>query len=410
MKRYIYIILGIIVLAAIAIGVILFFRKQSLSSGVSDLLGSLPGVGTQTIGTSTGSVANNTTPTSSASSTTATKTGVLSVDPVIAYFVSVNDNVITVHPDGIVEAISNGQSTYLSSSEIANVLSATFSYDGKKILVSFGDPIKPQWTVFDTGTKAWTSLPVSPVVVAWSPANYQIAYFATVNGVSALETIDLGSKNPKPVFVSAFPGEDFQLLWKSPSDVLLEDRPSALFSGSIFDVNIKTATISTVVVNKVGLETQWNASGTMAVILAGTQLARGGQLGIINNSGLLLHQLTFLTLPSKCVFPAAVGASSTVTTNANAAPKNAFSTFGLICAIPRNADSLNNNPLPDAYSEKMISTSDDFYAVSLSSGTITPLFVNQSQNFDASDITLSNDALYFINRYDSKLYSLTLTQ
>ncbi len=414
MKRYIYIILAIIVLAAIAIVAIFFFRKQSLPSGVSGLLGSLPFAGTQTIATSTGG-STTTSPQGSATSSSTVMTNVVSNETAIAYFVSPSDIVVTVQPAGTIEMITGAQSTYLSSSAIANVLSASFSYDGQKILVSSGDPLKPLWSVFDIKTKIWTPLPANPITAAWAPSSYQIAYFASVNGVSALETIDLSAKNAKPKFISAFPNEDFQLLWKSPSDIILADRASALFSGSIFDINIKTGVISTVVVTKVGLETQWNSSGTMAVIFVGTQLARGGQLGIINNNGDLIHQMTFLTLPSKCVFPPtpAVATSTTATTTiatsggVGTSTKNIFSSLGLICAIPRDADTLNNNPLPDAYNEKIFLTSDDFYTVSLNNGNTAPLLVDGSQNFDVSDIQLSNDKIYFINRYDQKLYALT---
>src|SRR6185437_11810914 len=75
--------------------------------------------------------------------------GPVSNDPVIAYFVDTQNNVYVVKTTGVISKITNGQSTDLSSLQIQGLLDAGFSFDGKKALVSFGDPAAPQTSVFD---------------------------------------------------------------------------------------------------------------------------------------------------------------------------------------------------------------------------------------------------------------------
>ncbi len=401
MRRNTIIILAVIaVLIIVVIIVLLFLRSNTSSVPPPTETGSLPAVGTET-GSSIGQIGNQGSgsglPAGSTSQTSSSKFGVVFGEPVLNYFAAADNTVIAVEPDGKIAQIANGGSSYLSSAEIANVVSADFSYDGKKILVGFGGATSLQWSIFDVQTKAWTPLAVNAVSVAWAPNNYQIAYFAGNANSISLQTLDLGNPKAKPKVLFSLPNQDFMLLWPTTSTILISDRASALFAGSIFAFNLKTATLATVVQSRVGLEAKWNASGTTGIVLAGTNLGRGGQLGIIDGAGNFLHLLTFLTLPSKCVFvsrPAA--ASSTVTV-----PQ-------LICGIPRDTSKLKASAIPDVYNEKIFMTSDGLYGVSLADGNVTTLFNDPAQNLDVSMLKFANNTLFFINRYDQKLYAFSI--
>jgi hypothetical protein len=269
-------------------------------------------------------------------------------------------------------------------------------------LISFGSPAKPQWSVFDTGTKAWTPIQIDTTDAAWAPNSYKIAYFEKAMNGSVLTTLDLGSTSPTPKTLVTFPEQDFLVSWKSPNAIFLADRSSAFFAGSIFSVNAKTGVISPVIEDRVGLEATWDPTGAIALVFVGDASGRGGQLGIVDASGNLLHKLSFLTLPSKCAFVAPVTAgtaTSSVSTTASA----------VVCGIPRDQDKLVENPMPDAYEQRSFMTTDDIYEIDLSKGTLTPLFNDQSQNFDITDLQVGSGTVYFINRYDSKLYSLPVT-
>ena len=79
--------------------------------------------------------------------------GPVSTDPVLNYFIAPNNTVLMIEPTGIVAQVVNGQTSDLSTSSIANVISGGFSYDGKKAFIAFGDPQNPQTDVFDLATK-----------------------------------------------------------------------------------------------------------------------------------------------------------------------------------------------------------------------------------------------------------------
>jgi hypothetical protein len=55
-------------------------------------------------------------------------------------------------------------------------------------------------------------------------------------------------------------------------------------------------------------------------------------------------------------------------------------------------------------------TSDDIYKINTATGATDALFSDQTQNLDTSDLKIFNNTLFFINRYDQKLYGLVLAQ
>ena len=426
MKR-IYLIIGVVALAVIALAAWWFFSRSQLIPAAPGTAGSLPGIGIPSIGFSGG----NGQPGSSQGSQNGVGTGtpgqpigknfgIVSNETVLNYFVSASNSAVTIQPDGKIEQISSGQSTYLSSSAISGIISAEFSYDGKRVLVGFGNQASPQWSVFDIDKKAWTPLPMNPAVAAWSPYDYQIAYFAAASGANALETIDLANSKAKPKILVSFPNQDFGILWASSSTIFLSDRSNALFSGSILAINPKTGILSSVVQSRVGLEARWNAGGTLGIILAGTRLGRGGSLGIIDNAGNLVHEISFLTFPSKCVFPPLATTTlqappSAITVVSGTALRATTTTVALskpspsvICGVPRNASALSNGQLPDAYDEMRIMTSDDIYQIGLADGKVTPVFNDPLQGLDVSNVKFFNGAVFFVNRYDQKLYAISL--
>ncbi len=184
MKRYIYITIGIIVAAAIAILVLFLIKNHSIGPSLSisggTTTGLLPTAGTQgTNSSGTTGGANVATLGLSSSTTeggagtaaigqmTVQNFGVLSSDPVLDYFINPQNIITALEPDGKVITISNGQSTTISSTTISSIISASFSFDGKKILVSYGGPTNPQSAVFSAAANTWTTLPqgmMSPMV------------------------------------------------------------------------------------------------------------------------------------------------------------------------------------------------------------------------------------------------------
>jgi hypothetical protein len=66
--------------------------------------------------------------------------------------------------------------------------------------------------------------------------------------------------------------------------------------------------------------------------------------------------------------------------------------------------------LPDDYYKKAFFTLDDFYSIGLDNGVVTAIFADQNQALDAINPKVFNQILFFVNRYDSKLYAISLKQ
>lgn len=52
-------------------------------------------------------------------------------------------------------------------------------------------------------------------------------------------------------------------------------------------------------------------------------------------------------------------------------------------------------------------TSDDIYKINLATNAVNPIWSDQTQNMDVSNMKIFNGTLFFVNRYDQKLYGLT---
>jgi hypothetical protein len=83
-------------------------------------------------------------------------------------------------------------------------------------------------------------------------------------------------------------------------------------------------------------------------------------------------------------------------------------TLNLYCAVPRDQDTFGVARLPDEYDQKMLFTADDFYRINTTSGALSTVFSNTNLTLDATDLKIANGILFFVNRYDQKLYAIKL--
>lgn len=389
-SRNILITVIIVLLVVVGVGLyFLFFGAKGISttSGGTQTgqTGTLPNAGTQTNPvTTTGN---------SASSTLARSFGVLANVPVLDYFVDAANTVTAIEPNGVVVQVANGNMTTISASTTQNILSASFSYDGQKILMNFGDgSANPQTSVFIVAKQMWTQLPAGLQSPAWSPTDYRIAYYAVgAQGAEAFATIDTSKTKPVPVPLFTLHAQDLAVAWPGKNQIIAFTKPSAYVAGSAWSYNPQTAKLTSVAYEIPGLAMLWSGSGTLEFSSGGDAL--GGSLALTDSSGNVLQQLKFVTLPSKCLFVAATASST--------APY-------LYCGVPRDQSTFSISHLPDDYNQMALFTSDDIYRINLQTGAIDTVYNDQSQNLDVSDMKFFNGTLFFINRYDEKLYGIGL--
>jgi hypothetical protein len=427
MRRYIYIILGVLVVVIIGLIVFWFFFKNQSSPAPSGTSGSLPQTGTQSgngsgngngAGSQTGGSLGNGTP----NAAPGTKFGIASNELIFDYFVDAQNNVIAIEPDGKIGQITNSQANYLSSSGVQNLITTGFSYDGKKLFVNFGDPLNPQTAIFDVQSKSWTPLSQGLISPAWSPINYQIAYMSgAATGTKTISTLDVSNPKAKPIQLAQINVQGPSLAWLNKTQLLLFDKPAAFVAGSLWLFDTQKNNLSPVITEELGLQSVWSAATTTTSLATPIGLAfsagpgsLGGHLQLVDSSGNPLKNVGFVTLTSKCLFNPVIGYVSSTTpttasTTAPAAPKLS-SYLALYCAVPRNQDGLTTARLPDDYQQMALFTSDDFYRVNVVTGETDSIFANPNQNLDASDLKIFNNTLFFVNRYDQKLYAISLSQ
>ena len=413
MKRYIYILIGIVVLAALVVLGLFLWKNSSLSlpSSQTGTTGSLPSTGTQgsnggTSGQTGGTVPENAATTASSSQVVAGSFGPVSTDPVLNYFIAPNNTVLMIEPTGIVAQVVNGQTSDLSTSSIANVISGGFSYDGKKAFIAFGDPQNPQTDVFDLATKTWTPLPQGMHSPQWSPSDYRIAFLASVStGTETLAVIDMGSAKHSPVSLLSLYVNDLSLQWIKNNQFVLVDRPSSHVPGSamLFDSQKQSVTILASAIP--GLEGLWGLEG----LLFWKNNSGGNSLELDDLAGNTIQALNFETLPTKCGFGEAT-ASAAASTNATSTASAATSTpyLALYCGVPRDQATFAAATLPDDYNQMALFTSDDIYRLNTQTGAFDLVWNDASQNVDVSDVHSSGNLLFFINRYNNELYTLTI--
>lgn len=327
---------------------------------------------------------------------------------IVGYAPLKNGNVRMVRTNGQISLASPGEEAVTESSNTLDRPShAVFTSDGQKVAVLFGNPSAHQASLFDASAKRWSALPGKILSLAASPNDLRIAYTTEVNGKTSISVLNFKDRAPSPSLLYTLSALDLTLSWPSSTLMSLQDRPSALTEGNIFSLTLPALNLVPTKLATRGTEALWNPSGANALMFTAGANMRGGSLSLITRSGAEDRSFSFLTLPSKCTFgkiPAweAFGAAQNTTSTRALPPVEV-----LYCAIPSAQSTFRMAQLPDEYLQKSLFTEDKFYRISLLDGRVKKLFDSETP-LDATMLRVASGTLYFINRYDQKLYSLSL--
>jgi hypothetical protein len=243
----------------------------------------------------------------------------------------------------------------------------------------------------------------------WSPANnYQIAYLsAPSTGKLALKTINAANLKTAPTTILTLNANDLTLQWPVANEFIISDKPTSQNAGSVWAYSLSAGTLTPLIYEAPGAEGIWshNAAIPYGLVFFDNSSGQGSVLRLQAFSGTLPNQsLNFSTLPSKCAFNTELMPAAT-STAAKAATSTPY--LALYCGVPRNSSGFSSATLPDNYNTMALFTSDDIYKINTATGAEQVLWSDGTQNMDASDVKFFNNALFFVNRYDQKLYGLT---
>jgi hypothetical protein len=307
----------------------------------------------------------------------------------LAYFVRGDKSVLIVEPDGRISLTTSASSTLLNTQRVPDISKVQFSADGKKILVKASkiDALSPSWRVYDVDKNTWRELSIDTRSASFAPEGQRIAYFANRVSGETLTILDLQSSSLKPIALLSLAAEDLDLAWAGPTQIFFGERSSGNVSGSLWSINTNTRAVRKLLSDVAGAEIVWGKADQGLLFRAGQG---GGTLSLVGNDLASLQDFSFVTLPTKCTF---YMASSTET---------------LLCAIPRNPQALKNALLPDDYETGAVMTVDDIVHIDLKTGTVIPVLTDPTKLFDVQSMTVSGNAVYFLNRWDNRVYTHAL--
>lgn len=311
---------------------------------------------------------------------------------VVDYAVN-TQGVIFMAPNGSVILASTTET--IARAELGDMLDARFSPNGRWLIAKSGNSNFASWNLLDVAQKTWRAIQADTQEMTWSGDSSQLAYLGFRTGGSALNVYSPQTNSTRTLLNLSAP--DLMLRSKDGSRMLLMDKPSSLVGGTVWQFSPSGNTLTPFATNVAGVEFLWG--GVKSGGLLFTAGPTGGNLNIVNAEGAITQSTTFLTLPSKCVF----GESAATSTIQN------ISDY-LICAIPQDQQDLQERQLPDDYLKGKFGTVDTLYAINLFSGVLTQLLpASQSFSFDAANLKVYGDSLYFVNRNDRKLYRVPLS-
>jgi hypothetical protein len=328
-------------------------------------------------------------PSAGQNQTLPSRISLVSQNPVVDYYQNSDGSVALIQPSGEITLIgASGQETSLSKPLSSNIIDAKFSSDGKKALIKIGTF---NFSLFDVASSTMTPLDYLGKIedAAFSPASSsQIAYLQNNGSYSNLNLTNFGGAKIQTQNLATFAEQDYQMSWPNTNMISLVQKPSSYFPGNLilFNVSAKSASLS--IYGLTGLMINW-LPNNLGLEFYSNINNRGGNFYLINNSGSQLNRFNIFTLPSKCAFD--TNSSST-----------------LYCAVPRDAN-FTNQTLPDDYLMHSIYTNDNIYKIDLSGNQIELYFNDPLENYDMSNIKIFGNTFYFINRYDQKLYKMTLS-
>jgi hypothetical protein len=405
MKRLLY-VLGIIAVIAVVILLGYFLRPQDggepageapnnngltlppTNSNPPPSLGGLPSTGG-----SSGS---------GESGATSKSFGVVAQNPVLDYAITGKNEVLLVEPTGLVVRIRDGKAEVLSSSPFEDVARAGISADGEYVFVEYGE-VRPLVALFDVEAREWNALEEDVHGPTWSPSGHRIAFVsrADTTGPSVIATFDAaqGPATARPIVKLHI--QDAVLAWPQENALLLQEMSSGQVPGTAVLIDIPTRTASVIAHNQLGLMVNWSPYRNEGLLFRTNENLRGGAMFLYTNNGSVKREFQIVTMPSKCVF-SDIEPTSTSSKLAST----------VICGVPVSSAVIQSRYMPDSYLKNGFFMPDSLYRIDLETGAVDNLLlaagVIEDYSLDVVSPKVFNDTLFFVNRFDERLYGLAL--
>lgn len=292
-------------------------------------------------------------------------------------------------PEGNMLKVGEAGDELFYAQSIMNIAGVHSSGDGSKAFIESKGSTGSLFHLFGTteGLPGVTLAGVSEVT--WAPAGNDAVYLVSVGDSMRLrmQTADLINQSDTAKFfeIAKLPQNDFTIQWPQKEVLYVLQRPSADYASDMWRVDLKTKGLKKIASDR-GLIVKWAPFGTRALKFTTTE-GRAHKLTLIDDQGTEQAVTQFITLPNKCVMTSATQ---------------------MYCAIPRDQGALAKLTLPDDYLKREVYFEDGIYQIDIANNGIRAIYEGEEPTIDAIDLTVLDDRIIFINRYDRKLYGLDL--
>lgn len=279
----------------------------------------------------------------------------------------------------------------ISNVKITGLKNVIWSPDKSKVLTTLNKDETDLFYEYDTVLKKAVKLKDGLDTVVWDNMSSKILYkyydqlskertlnIANPDGTGWQKLADVNFRN---ISISQIPMTSIVSFW---------NYPAASEETLLQIVGISGGEINAIFKGRFGADYLWSPDGSIALVSSLSEInEKNISLGTVDLKG-IYTELNVPTMVSKCVWSS----------------NNNTVYYALAGGIPNNA------VIPDDYLSGKINTKDTFWKMDIETGKKERIIEpNEMEgNFDASNMFLSptEDALYFVNRVDKKLYKIEL--
>lgn len=305
---------------------------------------------------------------STSSTSTASSSSILLSD---VYYLNTKGDIIKI--DNI------GKESNVTASNFGTPVNLTQNINGSKIVVKFDSGT---FKLFDLKSKAWQDIDNDILSVSFSPDGKKLAYLKNGANTQSIYVKDYSKSKVTTTLVSSLSIQDFELNWIDAGKIILVPKQSYDFNGTVWYLDLNKKTLGYFGSGK-GYGVVFSSPYNFGVSFTSQAKDKVG-LSLIDKSGNNLADIYLSTLVQKCSF--------------------AFDQKNLFCAVPYANNSQFTPTLPDDYLKQAINFKDYLYQIDLDSSDINPILSSESFVADISNIKSAKNQVFFVNKYDGKLY------
>ncbi|TSC82530.1 MAG: hypothetical protein G01um101419_576 [Parcubacteria group bacterium Gr01-1014_19] len=322
-------------------------------------------------------------------------TRTLTLDPVFDFWIhKASKDIYSIAPSGqiIRVGLSPATSVSVTSQPIPELGSINPSLDGSSVIIKFGHPNQPSFSIFEIGKKEFRALPAGITSADWHPIlNNRIVFLKNNGGVSQLATLD--TRNNKILEVVKINQKDLLVEWVTEETFHLHEKPSSDQPTIIWSYDSKTKTFSLITKGESPSMLKWWPEKGRLLKWA------GGKLTLADKNNHEISTINLSTAPDKCFLGEPI----------------------IYCSAPRDQYAINQNKFFRAalMRDYRGSASETIYEIfSLSAGSNRQLSASPMLSSGEIEqiggglrsvkVEKNGDALIVLSGQDRRLYGISL--